>query len=74
MINYNNLDLAADATTRGGGKFYNLYGTSATAGAEAAWAWGASRILDALEITPRTERRGGRQSRHAKHQLALPGL
>ncbi|KAI0666627.1 hypothetical protein C8Q78DRAFT_438722 [Trametes maxima] len=42
-----------DATTsRGVGLFYNLYGKSATASAMTAWAWGVSRILDALEQTP----------------------
>lgn len=44
---------AQDSTaSRGKGLFFNLYGTSATASAMTAWAWGASRIIDALEITP----------------------
>jgi hypothetical protein len=51
-INYNVVDIAVDGTSHGGGKFYTLYGTSATAGALVAWAWGASRIIDALELVP----------------------
>ncbi|KAI9703946.1 MAG: hypothetical protein M1820_005728 [Bogoriella megaspora] len=47
-INYNNQDIAAD-NPRGQGKFYTLYGSSNTAGGLIAWAWGASRIIDALE-------------------------
>ena len=54
VINFNNDDIAAevDSSSRGQGKFYTLYGTSASAGALTAWAWGVSRIIDALEITP----------------------
>lgn len=46
--------MAAQASTasRGQGKFYTLYGNTATASAMTAWAWGVSRIIDALEITP----------------------
>ncbi|PSR73728.1 hypothetical protein PHLCEN_2v10418 [Hermanssonia centrifuga] len=40
------------ATSRGGGLFYNLYGTDATASAMTAWVWGVSRIIDVLETTP----------------------
>jgi hypothetical protein len=53
-IAYNNVDLGTDSTTHGQGKFYTLYGTSSTAGAMTAWAWGVSRIIDALQITPAT--------------------
>lgn len=54
MINFNNDDMAAQVSTgsRGQGKFYTLYGSAATAGAMTAWAWGVSRIIDALELTP----------------------
>ena len=38
--------------TRGKGKFYDLYGSGHSAGALMAWAWGASRLIDALEVTP----------------------
>ncbi|KAH9886128.1 carbohydrate esterase family 15 protein [Xylariomycetidae sp. FL2044] len=49
-ITYNNQDIAADLP-RGGGKFFALYGSSANeeVGALMAWAWGVSRIVDALE-------------------------
>ncbi|KAH6674569.1 hypothetical protein B0J14DRAFT_44180 [Halenospora varia] len=48
-ITYSNHDIAAD-DPRGRGKFYDLYGTSHPAGALIAWAWGVSRIIDALEL------------------------
>ena len=38
--------------TRGQGKFYELYGADHGAGSMMAWAWGVSRIIDALEATP----------------------
>ncbi|KAI0744956.1 hypothetical protein C8Q76DRAFT_789417 [Earliella scabrosa] len=38
--------------SRGVGLFYNLYGQSHSASAMTAWAWGVSRIIDALEQTP----------------------
>ncbi|KAI0633807.1 hypothetical protein C8Q77DRAFT_1058097 [Trametes polyzona] len=52
---YANSDMAQQndaSTSRGVGLFYNLYGKSATASAMTAWAWGVSRIIDALEQTP----------------------
>ncbi|KAF9034287.1 hypothetical protein BJ165DRAFT_1417416 [Panaeolus papilionaceus] len=52
-INFNNDDIAAQTNTgsRGQGKFYTLYGSGHTASALTAWAWGVSRIIDALEVT-----------------------
>lgn len=44
--------MANDGTSRGGGLFYNIYGSSHSAGELIAWAWGVSRIIDALEATP----------------------
>lgn len=38
--------------SRGKGGFYDLYGSGHTAGAMAAWSWGVSRLIDALERTP----------------------
>ncbi|KAI0688731.1 hypothetical protein C8T65DRAFT_818099 [Cerioporus squamosus] len=54
-MNYANSDMAQQndaSSSRGVGLFYNLYGKSATASAMTAWAWGVSRIIDALEQTP----------------------
>lgn len=38
--------------SRGKGKFYDLYCSNHSAGALMAWAWGVSRLIDALEKTP----------------------
>jgi len=47
-ITFPNHDVAAD-DPRGKGKFYDLYGSSHSAGGLMAWAWGVSRVIDALE-------------------------
>ncbi|PQE08290.1 carbohydrate esterase family 15 protein [Rutstroemia sp. NJR-2017a BVV2] len=54
IINYSNSNMAqqTDSSSRGKGLFYNLYGSSHSAGALLAWAWGVDRILDALELVP----------------------
>ncbi len=51
---YDNDSMAAEAGggSRGTGAFYDLYGHDHPAGDLAAWAWGVSRIIDALEKTP----------------------
>jgi hypothetical protein len=46
-------DIASNAT-KATGLFYNLYGTNYNGGSFIAWAWGVSRMIDALEITPST--------------------
>lgn len=50
-ITFPNDDFAAQSggSSRGRGKFYTLFGSSHTAGALTAWAWGVDRLVDALE-------------------------
>lgn len=52
LLDVDNIALQNDATSRGVGLFYDLYGTDASAGALIAWAWAVTVILDALEQTP----------------------
>ncbi len=40
------------AASRGSGFFFTVNGSDNGAGSLIAWAWGASRIIDALEVTP----------------------
>lgn len=42
----------ARVSTRGQGTFYELYGSDHAAGSMMAWAWGVSRVIDALAATP----------------------
>lgn len=41
-----------DGSSRGKGKFFDLYGSNYDAGALIAWAWGTDCLIDALEKTP----------------------
>ena len=54
VINFPNNDIAQqnDASSRGSGKFYTMYGSNHSAGALMAWAWGVDRLIDAIEKTP----------------------
>lgn len=51
LVTFDNNAFAQDnsATSRGVGLFYNIFGANHSAGALTAWAWGASRIVDAIE-------------------------
>jgi len=54
IINFPSDQIAVenDATSRGQGLYYNLYGSNDSAGALIAWAWGVDRLIDAIEKTP----------------------
>src|SRR4030095_6882719 len=54
VINFPNNEIAQqnNQSSRGVGKFYDMYGSGHSAGALMAWAWGVSRLIDALEKTP----------------------
>ncbi len=54
VINFPNNELGAqgNAGDRGKGKFYELYGSDHQGSSMIAWAWGVSRMIDALEQVP----------------------
>ncbi|KAF8997075.1 Glucuronoyl esterase catalytic domain from Hypocrea Jecorina [Cyathus striatus] len=56
VITFNNNDMAQqnDQSSRGQGKFYQLFGSNHSASSMTAWAWGIGRIIDVLEKTPST--------------------
>lgn len=53
-ITFNNNEMGAQSGSgsRGQVKFFDLYGTQYTDSSIMAWAWGVSRLIDALEVTP----------------------
>jgi hypothetical protein len=51
-FNQDALGAQSGGASRGTGRFYDLYGRDHAASSMVAWAWGVSRIIDALEQTP----------------------
>lgn len=65
-----------NASSRGQGKFFNIYGSNYDAGALIAWAWGVDCLIDALENTPAAKINPARLgvtggSRNGKGALAI---
>ncbi|THY94887.1 hypothetical protein D6C93_05211 [Aureobasidium pullulans] len=56
IITYNNDEIGAqiNQSSRGQGKFFELYPDKTANGAMTAWAWGVSRMIDVLETLPST--------------------
>ncbi len=54
LISFPNNDIGEqmNQSSRGKGKFFELYGSDHSASAMMAWSWGVSRLIDALEKTP----------------------
>ncbi|KAF6752026.1 hypothetical protein DFP72DRAFT_850210 [Ephemerocybe angulata] len=60
VITFDPEDLAMTdgLSSRGNGKFYDIYGSGHSASALMVWAWGVSRIIDAVATTPLNLERG----------------
>jgi hypothetical protein len=57
IIKFPNNEIAEqlNSSSRGKGKFFDLYGQDHSAGALIAWAWGVSRLIDALELSAKDQ-------------------
>ena len=51
-IAFDTNSMANQSGMRGSGSFYSITGGDGSSGALIGWAWGVSRIIDALEVTP----------------------
>jgi hypothetical protein len=51
-LDNNGMGAQAGGGSRGTGTFFDLYGNTHAASSMVAWAWGISRVIDALESTP----------------------
>ena len=51
-IAFDTNSMANQSGMRGSGHFYSITGGDGSSGALIGWAWGVSRIIDALEVTP----------------------
>ena len=81
LINFPNDDLAqqANGSSRNAGKFFTLHPHSEGSGALVAWAWGVSRLIDAIELGGLPDVNPGRLgvtgcSRNGKGALAAGAL
>jgi hypothetical protein len=57
IIKFPNNEIAEqlNSSSRGKGKFFDLYGQDHSAGALIAWAWGVSRLIDGIELSAKDQ-------------------
>lgn len=57
LIKFPNNEIAEqlNSSSRGKGKFFDLYGQDHSAGALIAWAWGVSRLIDGIELSAKDQ-------------------